>query len=207
MPLEANRLWARMDTVDLAGKKIKTFSFDDLLIYLCLHGARHGWERFGWICDINELIRSNETIDWERIYAEARRVGCKNAFGLGLYLVDEFFGLDIPLTDWREIRGDRIFGEIARQIRSRLFCEEFINLEIGDRYLYHLKLKEKRWDKLKLHLHYNFWYLQLIFSPNEMDENIFHFPAWLNSLYYITRPPRLFYTYLIKSAKAKISKD
>lgn len=198
LPFEMSRLWQQLEPINLAGVKVNTLSFNDLLIYLCLHGSRHSWERFNWICDINELINSKENIDWELVYAEAKRLGCENTLALGLYLVYEFFSLKVPIPNWQKIENDQTFKEIAADIRARLFAPEWVPVVIGDRYLYHLKLKEKFWDRWKLHLHYIFWYLKIIFTPNAADKNLLYLPRWLAPLYFIMRPFRLFYTYIIK---------
>ena len=203
LPIEMNHLWKNAETVNLGGSEVGTFSFNHLLIYLCLHGSRHGWERLGWICDLNELLRSKENIDWEQISSEAKRLGCENALNFGLFLVHAFFGKSFPLPDWEKTASNRNYNEIARQIRSSLFSEDYAALKIGERYSYHLKLKEKIWDRCKLHLHYNLWYLKIIFSPNEADEGLFHLPPRFAPLYYIIRPPRLIYTYLLKPKKIK----
>ena len=203
LPLEEDRLWARAESTNIAGHKIPTLSFNDLLLYLCLHGSRHSWERLGWISDINELIGSADAIDWEHLTAEANRLGCRNVLGLGLYLVHDFFGREFPIPDWDRIKNDRMFSELAQNIRSSLFSDEGTNWAIGDRYAYHLQLREKAADRLKLHLHYMRWYLKIVFTPNRFDEGVFHLPNWLVSLYYVLRPTRLFYTYVLKSKRVK----
>lgn len=205
VPFEMSRLWQELETVDLAGIKVNTLSFNDLLIYLCLHGAKHSWERFGWICDINELIRSEKDINWELVNSEAKRLGCENTLALGLCLLNEFFDLEVPTPILQKIENDSTFREIVADIRARLFAPEMISVEMGDRYLYQLKLKEKFWDRWKLHLHYIFWYLKIIFTPNTVDKNLFQLPRWLAPLYLIMRPLRLFYTYVVMPKKIEKS--
>ncbi len=205
VPFEMSRLWQKLETVNLAGVKVNTLSFSDLLVYLCLHGAKHSWERFGWICDINELIGSEKDINWEFVNAEAERLGCKNTLDLGLYLVHEFFDLKVSVPNWQKIENDLTFKEIVADIRARLFASEMVPIVIGDRYLYHLKLKEKFWDRWKLHLHYIFRYLKIIFTPNAVDINLFQLPRWLAPLYLIMRPLRLFCTYIVKPNKIEKS--
>ena len=201
LPFEMNGLWARLETISLANVNLRTLPFDDLLIYLCLHGSRHGWERFGWICDVNELILSRDFIDWDQVIEKARHLGCENALGLGLYLVHEFFVREFSFPSWQKVKGDLMFRTYAKRIRSQLFTERHIVMGMGDRYAYHLKLKEDRRDKWKLHLHYIFWYLRIIFTPRAIDTNVFNLPRALEPLYYLMRPLRLFYNYALKPNK------
>lgn len=202
LPREMNRLWDRLETVNLAGTPVLALSFNDLLIYLCLHGSRHSWERFSWICDVNELIRSKQHIDWDLLFAESKRFGCENVVALGLRLIHEFFEFNAPVPIWDKVKSEPIYDGMVAEIRHRLFSAEGKKVEIGDRYLYHLKLKERSSDRLKLHLHYISWYIRIIFTPNQMDKDVLHLPRALFPLYYVTRPLRLAYTYLVRSGKA-----
>jgi hypothetical protein len=213
LPLENHRLWNDAETASFGGMKVNNLSFDDLLIYLCLHGGRHGWERLSWICDINEMVSSREDIDWEHINKEAKRLGCEKALGLGLHLINEFFGRKTPVLEWQRNKNGELFEELTQQIRARLFNDDPNFVEISNRawfleeQLFQLKLREGLWDKLKLYVHHNNIYLKQIFSPNKADEELMQLPSWLAPIYYITRPARLFYTYVVKFKKSKYSKN
>src|ERR1051326_440923 len=61
--VNGERLWQDLITLDLNGTPVKTFSAEDLLFALCVHGSRHLWERLGWICDVAELL-TRHTLDW-----------------------------------------------------------------------------------------------------------------------------------------------
>src|SRR5690606_12144947 len=118
-------------------------------IYLCLHGSRHGWERLGWICDVNELINSTPDIDWESIMSEAERIGCRKVLGLSIYLVRELFGTEFPENVAKRFTAREVekFRELNSEIIHRLFAPERYSMLIGDRYKYHLQLKEKALDR------------------------------------------------------------
>lgn len=201
LPFEVNGLWSRLETFDLAGTSVKTLPFDDLLIYLCLHGSRHGWERFGWICDVNELIHARPDWEWDPIIRKARQLGCENVLCLGLFLVHEFFGHEFKFRGWQKVKTDLMFLTAARRIRVQLFSEEYTVMGLGDRYAYHLKLKEDRRDKWRLHYHYILRYLRVIFTPRAVDAKAFNFPRALEPLYYLMRPLRLFYNYALRPNK------
>ncbi len=209
LPLDMNRLWNELETANCGGMQVNNLPFNDLLIYLCLHGGRHRWERLSWICDINEMISSREDIDWEQITRQAKQLGCEKILGLGLYLINEFFGRQTPVLERQGNRDNELFKELTQQVRVRLFSGDPHLEEVNnrawflERQLFHLKLKGRLWDKLKLHVYYSDYYLKQIFSPNGVDEDLLHLPPWLSSIYYITRPARLFYTYVVKFKKSK----
>lgn len=200
LPFELNGLWDRLENQNLGGVQIKTTPFADLFIYLCLHGSRHGWERLAWICDLNELIRaeqkSGKEIDWQTIKHQGKQLGCEKVVELGLFLINEFFGAKTDYPAWKEIENNETFRKIVSQVKIRIFSENSTTTEIGDWYLYHLTLKEKKTDKLKLHFHYFLWYLRLLITPNSLDKTVFNLPKIFYPLYYILRPTRLLYTYL-----------
>lgn len=195
LPFEVAQLWTRLEKIKLGGAELNTLSFKDLFIYLCLHGARHGFERLSWICDLNELIRTEEesgrAIDWTAIRSHAKTHGCEKVVELGIFLVREFFGTSGDYPEIEKLENDKVFQEISAQIRQRLFSENRSQMQIGDWYLYHLLLKEKKTDRAKLHLHYLSWYLRLAFRPNLMDEAVFRLPSAFYPLYYVLRPLRL----------------
>ena len=195
MPLQLSRLWSRMDQTVLAGVPIGTLPFNDLFVYLCLHAARHGFERLEWICDLNELIRNEIDADWEGIRTHARVHGCERAVELSLVLVFNLFGTRPDYPEFDRILEDKFLMKTALIIRERLFGSSASHNEIGDWYGYHLNLKEKRLDRLKLHLFYLAWYTKLIFRPNAADRTIFALPASFYPLYFVLRPARLLFNY------------
>ena len=199
LPKEMNRLWDRLESIYLAGTKVPNLSFNDLVIYLCLHGSRHSWERFGWICDVYYLLTSRDDIDWDSILEESKRVGCENVVALGLKLVHEFFDYPIPDVFADSMTQTAVYNEIVDEVRLRLFASKNVQVELGDRYAYHLKLKERRLDRWKLHVHYLSWYLRIVMKPNRVDHDVLHLPKFLHPIYFITRPIRLAYTYLFRA--------
>ena len=201
LPLELNQLWERLEEINLGGVRLKTLAFHDLFVYLCLHGSRHGWERLAWICDLRELIqmkrKAGQEIDWQEIRLHARAHGCEKVVALGLFLIHEFFGCKTNFPDWEQIEGNEVFRNIMMLVRNKIFAKSQKSPKIGDWYLYHLMLKEKKTDKLKLHIHYFLWYLRLVLTPNSLDKAVFKLPDIFYPLYYILRPSRLLYTYFL----------
>ncbi len=201
VPIKTEHLWQQAETETLGGIEVSTLSFNHLLIYLCLHGSKHAWDRLAWICDINELINSRKTVDWEHLFKDAARLGCESVLSLGLYLAYEFFNLDFSSPKWEKIKNDKAIKTMAADVRSKLFADELFQFDIGKSYVYQLKLKEKLQDRWRLHFYYNYRYLQIIFSPNELDKDTFNLPPGLTPLYYALRPMRLFFNYFGRQKK------
>ncbi len=199
LPFELDRLWNRMEFLNLGGTEIRVLAFNDLFVYLCLHGARHGWERIAWISDLRELILRREaaigTIDWNDVGHHAREYGCEKVVALGLFLVHDLFGSRSDDPGPGRIDADDIHRKIAEKVYSKAFSADVSSSEISDWYLLHLSLKERRIDRLKVKIVYLIWYLRLIFTPNAVDKTIFHLPKILYPFYFVMRPLRLLVNY------------
>lgn len=211
MPLEINQLWNRLETIDIGSAKLNSLPFRDLFVYLCLHGSRHGWEKFAWICDLNELIRTaeeNGTIDWAEVRTHARQHGCERVVELGLFLVYEFFDRRTNYPDFVSVVNNKALKKIGEMVRIKAFTASAPRHEIGDWYLYHLALKEKATDRLRTRIVYLIWYINLAFRPNSLDEAVFRLPNFFYPLYYLLRPIRLGLAYGKPVAKkdAKIAR-
>jgi hypothetical protein len=87
-------------------------------VYLCVHGAKHAWERIEWIGGVAELLRSQRVTDWDRVRRSTERLSADRALGSGLQLVTELFDVATPTI---ALRGDRsaraAAGAIAKRIR------------------------------------------------------------------------------------------
>jgi hypothetical protein len=82
-PLNPASLWTRLETVSLLGTPVRSLAPEDLLLILCVHGAKHFWSRLGWICDVAAVLRVAPQLDWERCLAQASRLGGKRMLALG----------------------------------------------------------------------------------------------------------------------------
>lgn len=100
-------LVARADSIQIADAKIPVLNDVDLLLYLCDHGARHGWSRLKWLADLPRVL--NRTAwDWPAVLDLARQSGCHRALILGLVLCRDLFGWQPPAV---------VGSEFARSFR------------------------------------------------------------------------------------------
>ena len=63
--------WRRAQTVELEFGTVTAIAPEDLLLYICVHAAKHGWVALGWICDVAETIRARPAIDLMAILDQA----------------------------------------------------------------------------------------------------------------------------------------
>jgi len=95
LTLDGEDLWRRAVRVEIAGTAVRTLAPADHLLYLCVHGAKHGWPMLGGICDIAELIRVS-SIDWDELSVRAERARAGRALGLGVLLAHELLDAPVP---------------------------------------------------------------------------------------------------------------
>ncbi len=97
----------KCQTVKINNREIKTLQNELLLVYLCLHGAKHAFERIEWICDIDRLIR-NSNVNWEEAISIANQSHSKRSFYLGLSLAHHLFHTTVPSDIAQGIDSDDI---------------------------------------------------------------------------------------------------
>jgi hypothetical protein len=201
-----SHIWERLDQVQIAGARVRNLPVSHALNYLCLHGSRHGWTRLGWICDVAELIRSQATLDWDRIITEAREAGCYRALALGVHLAHDLLEADVPKEVCVKLCINSDARAMAARVRDQLLSDCDPQLELSDWYSMHLGMRESVSDRLRLHIHYASRYMHILFRPNAKDFSLcLHLPHPA-LVVYLLRPLRLAKEYLLAPALARLKK-
>jgi hypothetical protein len=190
--LDTDRFWSRLVHMDLMGKQVLTPTPTDLLLILCVHGAKDMWERLEWICGIAELVRKNEELDWEAVTRAAQETGAERMLYLGCYLARELFEAKLPDSIARRIDGDRIIPKLAAQVREIIV--NGTSPGVRKRILFHLRTKDRDLDRIR-------YCARLLFTSTPVDWQILPLPASLSFLYPLLRPFRLAKKYAVHQSK------
>ena len=161
-PLHIENLFQRRAFVTIDGRNVPALSLEDELILICVHGAKHFWERLMWIADVAALISPRHAPDWDCVVAVAREVGAERILRLGLRLASDVLGADLPVHLEPGIRSDRAVSKLAAQITSRLASSEPSNVGILQRAAFRVRMR----DGLLPGVAYLF---RLLLSPTEED--------------------------------------
>src|SRR6266481_5152950 len=94
-PLQIEKLFERSAYVVIDGRDVPVLSLEDELVLICVHGAKHIWERLMWIADVAALI-SRQPMDWDRALAVANEVGAQRILHLGLRLAADLLDAELP---------------------------------------------------------------------------------------------------------------
>jgi hypothetical protein len=87
----------RAQRIELNGRPLSALATEDLILFLDIHGAKHGWPLLSWICDLAGLIHRGVGIGWSALLFRAEASQCRRALLLGLKLAHELIGVPIPL--------------------------------------------------------------------------------------------------------------
>ena len=79
------------------GRPLSALATEDLILFLYIHGAKHGWPLLSWICDLAGLIHRGVGIGWSALLFRAEASQYRRALLLGLKLAHELIGVPIPL--------------------------------------------------------------------------------------------------------------
>ncbi len=80
----------------LAGRQVLTLAPEHLLLLICSHSAKHGFERLGWICDIARFLIVSENLVWPAAVAQARRTRTLRQFSTGIRLAVDLLRAPVP---------------------------------------------------------------------------------------------------------------
>jgi hypothetical protein len=184
--VNGERLWQDLITLDLNGTEVKTFSAEDLLFSLCVHGSRHLWERLGWICDIAELI-TRRSLNWTALLERAASADTERMFLLGVYLAERLLDAPVPAEVKQRCDSDPRLASLAGNIIEHLFNgPTHVPATSREIFKYNLGVRKTLSARAR--------YLLYMFRPTDGDLGAHSLPPSLSFAYYLTRPFRLFRT-------------
>ncbi|MGH2413564.1 MAG: nucleotidyltransferase family protein, partial [Microcystaceae cyanobacterium] len=182
-PVEFQDLWSRIQFVSVDNTEVPNLCSEDLLLYLCVHGARHCWEELKWSCDLAELLHTHQGLDWDWILEQSRILGVERLLWLGLLLTHELLGTTFPENVLQKMQADRTAQVLAWQVRERLFDSPLTDVE---KHFFLVQVRERLLDKA-LYLRH------LILTPSGKEWALLPLPQFLFFFYYLLRPVKLLF--------------
>lgn len=140
-------LWNRQCIVTLGGKPIPTFSAEDTVLVLAIHGGKHLWQRLSWLADFAESLRQN--LDWQGLRLRARDARAERMLLLALALAEDIMQVPLPSELTAAIRDDDIVQAISANIAKSLFEVKNDTEENRNRWLTLLQLADSPWDAMR----------------------------------------------------------
>jgi Uncharacterised nucleotidyltransferase len=177
-------LWDRRRSLSLAGAQVPNLDPVSSLLVLCMHGSKHAWSRWMWVCDVAKVIESEPGLDWELTRREAKRVGLERCLALGVLLAWRNAGAEVPQDVRRKLECDRDVSNLA-DFFTKSILENPGAMPAG-RMPYHLRILGFR-DRVRMLVSPS------ILQPNDRDRAAIRLPRALEPLYYVIRPFRVLF--------------
>jgi len=196
--IDEDGLWERLTPILIGGRQFLHFAPEDQILTLCIHGASHSWERLFWICDIAELLKTHQHIDWQELLYRARVLGAKRAVLLGLGLAQELLNAPLSSIVTQAIKADPTVIRLVTQVAWRLFEETAETVEGFEQFRFFFHVRERWRDRLRYGFH-------LALDPTIHDWNVMTLPRSISFLYYVVRPIRLLRDYVVRPLSRLVS--
>jgi Uncharacterised nucleotidyltransferase len=160
LPLE--KLFARHILVPLDGREAPALAVEDELVYICVHGATHLWERLCWIADVAALVTRQLDIDWQGVTETAKELGAERMLHAGLRLASDLLHARLPETVHATVLGDVGAGKLAACVGTWLAATGNKPPTLFERAAFRLRMRGNR-------LLAPAYLLRLSLSPTEDD--------------------------------------
>jgi hypothetical protein len=186
-PLNLDDMNARLIQVEIAGRTVRTFSVEDTLVLLCVHGAKHFWERLAWIVDVARLVTA-QPVDWPLAMRIAAEMKCVRLLLLGLYLAHDLVGASLPQDILEKAQRDANVRWLAGKVREQLEGTSDPSMGVLPRAVFRIRSRDK--------IEEGVWHLlRLATSPTESDRQMVRLPRMLAPVYMFVRLWRLLREY------------
>ena len=160
LPLE--RWFERQAYVQLDSREVPALSVEDELVLICVHGAKHLWERLMWIADVAALVSRQANLDWERAAFSAKEVGAGRMLRVGLGLSAALLKLRLPDYVLEKVKSDKVTAKLTGQILNWLPAAGYAPPGLFERAAFRLRMHGDL-------LFAPAYFLRLMLSPTEED--------------------------------------
>src|SRR5262249_25941072 len=117
--IDYDGLWSRARRGNIFGYEMLTFSPEDTLLVLAIHGGKELWWAIKWAWDTADSIAANPGLDWTTIVTRARAQGCYRMLLVATALSRQYLGAHIPAALVTAEADDPIIKEIIGRILAR----------------------------------------------------------------------------------------
>jgi putative nucleotidyltransferase-like protein len=139
LPIEdffARQIQARLDT-----HEVPALAVEDELVLICIHGAKHFWERLMWIADVAGLVSRQTDIDWIRAEASARAVRTEHLLHTGLRLAMDVLHAEPPKLIATRVREDTVAAKLVARVLHWLPAAGYAPPGLFERAAFRLRMR------------------------------------------------------------------
>jgi hypothetical protein len=148
--------------VTIGGRQIETLRPENLLVYLAVHGGKHGWERLAWVADLAFLLDTCRDAPWDESVRWARRSGLLRMLLVGVGLARKLLQAELPEALDQPLRADASAIDLVEEAAWEVFGPPWDDRPRTDRALFQWRSRERVRDRLR-------WLSMRIFEPTLDD--------------------------------------
>jgi hypothetical protein len=194
-PLDFDAMSCGLKQVELGGGELFSFTPEDTLMMLAVHGAKHFWERLLWIADIAELTQAEHGVVWEDVFARAAEMKVERMLRLALYVAHQMLDAPLPNEVLKEVQRDTVAKKLSEGIQARFFRGGRAPLPVFSRFRFRVGTRDTSWQGLG-------YALRLATSPTDPDREDMPLPAKLSHTHAWFRPLLLIRRYGVRRSKS-----
>ncbi len=188
--------WQNMRVIELEGFRFRYFDLPHLLLFGCLHAAKHSFECLKWICDISEMIKKLDPQTWDYTFQRAEQYHIRRILQTGLVLANDLLHAPVPREILNSCRSRPVYILEKMAFKTAFNNHKSVSaLGHNLRNYIFVMLSRERWrDKV----------IMEFFLPNERDRKLIDLPPALYFLYFFIRGGRLtkvYFNYLLSLVK------
>jgi hypothetical protein len=139
--LHLEQMMLRLQSISVNGREVLTFSAEDTLSLLCVHGSKHFWERLMWIADIAALLRRPQGFNWQLCLAQAGLLGAQRMVHLGIWLAQNLLQASLPDTIRSQVHADRGARALASHVQRRYLARDRTTRGIFERMQFRVRMR------------------------------------------------------------------
>ena len=172
--------WERSTTVDVEGTGVRTFSLEDALLVVCVHGTKEHWHRLKWIGDVAQMLARHPNLDWQAALERARATGTARMLCLGAMLANRLLGASVPDDIRTAIAADPALDRLAAPLFLALCSTRQRSQSITRVNRFRWGVRERYRDKLT-------YAARTVLMPRDIHYEMVRLPRPLAWLYYPLR--------------------
>jgi hypothetical protein len=139
LPLE--KFFDRQIRVRLDAHDAPALCVEDELVLICIHGAKHFWERLIWIADVAALVTRQTNLDWRLVVESAKEVGAERMLHTGLQLAKNLLKVQLPGEVAAKVEADPQSARLAEQILHWLPAAGYPPPGLFERAVFRLRMR------------------------------------------------------------------
>jgi hypothetical protein len=176
-------VWARAERANVFDVPVDTPSPYDTLVFLCLHAAKHDWERLIWLVDIAALIMRSDRLDWDELVNDLEHASRKTPITVSLMLVEALFGVDLPTRISNRVNGDSMAMALCKERIMRWQQASQLSAPWPWKSLNYHSMSQRA-DRRR-------WLHDVLLRPTPLEWKAVPLPFACRGAYYAIRPFRL----------------